>query len=109
MRRLITAPAAMRAPLPSPPPGRPTVCRDKVASLHADRHDHRCGDIVFYPEGPPPTRPPKQPTGASQQAQGRQAHYETIGRVLFGLAPDTVMFTSNTRPANRNQRRYHPV
>ena len=29
---------------------------------------------------------------ASQQAQGRQAHYETIGRVLFGLAPDTVMF-----------------
>jgi indole-3-acetate monooxygenase len=29
---------------------------------------------------------------ASQQAQGRQAHYETIGRVLFGLAPDTPMF-----------------
>jgi indole-3-acetate monooxygenase len=29
---------------------------------------------------------------ASQQAQGRQAHYETIGRVLFGLAPDTTMF-----------------
>ena len=29
---------------------------------------------------------------ASQQAQGRQAHYETIGRILFGLAPDTVMF-----------------
>jgi hypothetical protein len=29
---------------------------------------------------------------ASQQAQGRQTHYETIGRVLFGLAPDTVMF-----------------
>jgi alkylation response protein AidB-like acyl-CoA dehydrogenase len=29
---------------------------------------------------------------ASQQAQGRQAHYETIGRVLFGLAPDMVMF-----------------
>ena len=29
---------------------------------------------------------------ASQQAQGRQAHYETIGRVLFGLAPDTAMF-----------------
>jgi len=29
---------------------------------------------------------------AAQQAQGRQAHYETIGRVLFGLAPDTVMF-----------------
>jgi hypothetical protein len=29
---------------------------------------------------------------ASQQAQGRQAHYETIGRVLFGLGPDTVMF-----------------
>jgi alkylation response protein AidB-like acyl-CoA dehydrogenase len=28
----------------------------------------------------------------SQQAQGRQAHYETIGRVLFGLAPDTAMF-----------------
>jgi alkylation response protein AidB-like acyl-CoA dehydrogenase len=27
-----------------------------------------------------------------QQAQGRQAHYETIGRVLFGLEPDTVMF-----------------
>jgi alkylation response protein AidB-like acyl-CoA dehydrogenase len=29
---------------------------------------------------------------ASQQAQGRQAHYETIGRLLFGLAPDTAMF-----------------
>jgi alkylation response protein AidB-like acyl-CoA dehydrogenase len=29
---------------------------------------------------------------ASQQAQGRQAHYETIGRVLFGLEPDTTMF-----------------
>lgn len=29
---------------------------------------------------------------ASQQAQGRQAHFETIGRVLFGLAPDTAMF-----------------
>ena len=29
---------------------------------------------------------------ATQQAQGRQAHYETIGRVLFGLAPDTAMF-----------------
>lgn len=29
---------------------------------------------------------------ASQQAQGRQAHFETIGRVLFGLAPDTTMF-----------------
>src|SRR5271166_3477508 len=29
---------------------------------------------------------------ASQQAQGRQAHYETIGRILFGLAPDTAMF-----------------
>ena len=29
---------------------------------------------------------------ALQQAQGRQAHYETIGRVLFGLAPDTTMF-----------------
>jgi alkylation response protein AidB-like acyl-CoA dehydrogenase len=29
---------------------------------------------------------------ASQQAQGRQAHYETIGRVLFGLKPDTAMF-----------------
>jgi indole-3-acetate monooxygenase len=29
---------------------------------------------------------------ASQQAQGRQAHYETIGRVLFGLEPDTAMF-----------------
>jgi hypothetical protein len=29
---------------------------------------------------------------ASQQAQGRQAHYETMGRVLFGLAPDTAMF-----------------
>jgi alkylation response protein AidB-like acyl-CoA dehydrogenase len=29
---------------------------------------------------------------ASQQAQGRQAHYETIGRILFGLAPDTTMF-----------------
>jgi alkylation response protein AidB-like acyl-CoA dehydrogenase len=30
---------------------------------------------------------------ASQQAQGRQAHYETIGRVLFGLAPDMTMFS----------------
>jgi indole-3-acetate monooxygenase len=29
---------------------------------------------------------------ASQQAQGRQAHYETIGRILFGLPPDRAMF-----------------
>jgi acyl-CoA dehydrogenase-like protein len=29
---------------------------------------------------------------ASQQAQERQAHFETIDRVLFGLAPDTAMF-----------------
>jgi indole-3-acetate monooxygenase len=29
---------------------------------------------------------------ASQQAQGRQAHFETIGAVLFGLAPDAAMF-----------------
>ena len=29
---------------------------------------------------------------ASQQAQGSQAHYETIGRVFFGLAPDRSMF-----------------
>jgi alkylation response protein AidB-like acyl-CoA dehydrogenase len=29
---------------------------------------------------------------ALQQAQGRQAHYETIGRVLFGLTPDATMF-----------------
>jgi hypothetical protein len=29
---------------------------------------------------------------ASQQARERQAHYEKIDRVLFGLAPDTVMF-----------------
>lgn len=30
---------------------------------------------------------------ASQQTQARQAHFETIGRILFGLAPDTAMFT----------------
>jgi hypothetical protein len=29
---------------------------------------------------------------APQQARGRQTHYETISRVLFGLAPDTLMF-----------------
>jgi hypothetical protein len=29
---------------------------------------------------------------AAQQAQGRQPDYETIGRVVFGLAPDTAMF-----------------
>jgi hypothetical protein len=29
---------------------------------------------------------------ASQQAQGRHTHYEMTGRILFGLAPDTVMF-----------------
>jgi hypothetical protein len=27
---------------------------------------------------------------ALQQAQGGQAHYEAIGHVLFGLAPDTM-------------------
>jgi len=30
---------------------------------------------------------------ASQQTQASQAHFETIGRVLFGLPPDTAMFT----------------
>jgi len=29
---------------------------------------------------------------ASQQAQARQAHDETIDRILFGLALDTAMF-----------------
>lgn len=30
---------------------------------------------------------------ASQQTQARQGHFETVGRILFGLAPDTAMFT----------------
>jgi indole-3-acetate monooxygenase len=29
----------------------------------------------------------------SQQAQGRQAHFETVGRVLLGLEPQAAMFT----------------
>jgi hypothetical protein len=34
----------------------------------------------------------QQIEGRGQRAQGRQAHSETIGRVLFGVAPDTAMF-----------------
>jgi len=30
---------------------------------------------------------------ALQQAQGRQAHYETVGRIFLGLPPNTTMFT----------------
>jgi hypothetical protein len=28
----------------------------------------------------------------AQQVQGRQTHFETVGRVLLGLEPDTTYF-----------------
>ena len=53
---------------------------------------HSAGATAIFDDNPFERRFRDMHT-ASQQAQGRQAHYETIGRVLFGLAPDTAMFT----------------
>ena len=52
---------------------------------------HSAGSTAIFDDRPFERRFRDMHT-ASQQAQGRQAHYETIGRVLCGLAPDTVMF-----------------
>ena len=52
---------------------------------------HSAGSTAIFDDRPFERRFRDMHT-ASQQAQGRQAHYETIGRVLFGLAPDTAMF-----------------
>ena len=53
---------------------------------------HSCGATAIFDNRPFERRFRDMHT-ASQQAQGRQAHYETIGRILFGLAPDTAMFS----------------
>ena len=53
---------------------------------------HSAGATAIFDDNPFERRFRDMHT-ASQQAQGRQAHYETIGRVLFGLEPDTAMFT----------------
>lgn len=53
---------------------------------------HDAGATAIFDDGPFERRFRDMHT-ALQQAQGRQAHYETVGRVLFGLAPDTAMFT----------------
>ena len=53
---------------------------------------HGAGATAIFDTGPFERRFRDMHT-ASQQAQGRQAHYETIGRILFGLPPDTAMFT----------------
>ena len=52
---------------------------------------HSAGATVIFDDRPFERRFRDVHT-VSQQAQGRQAHYEMIGRVLFGLAPDTAMF-----------------
>src|SRR5271165_3955111 len=52
---------------------------------------HSAGSTAIFDDRPFERRFRDMHT-ASQQAQGRQAHYETIGRILFGLAPDTAMF-----------------
>ncbi|MGC2200008.1 MAG: acyl-CoA dehydrogenase family protein [Stellaceae bacterium] len=53
---------------------------------------HSAGSTAIFDDRPFERRFRDMHT-ASQRAQGRQAHYETIGRILFGLAPDTAMFT----------------
>jgi len=53
---------------------------------------HSAGSTAIFDDRPFERRFRDMHT-ALQQAQGRQAHYETIGRVLFGLAPDTAMFS----------------
>jgi len=52
---------------------------------------HSAGSTAIFDDRPFERRFRDMHT-ASQQTQGRQSHYETIGRVLFGLAPDTAMF-----------------
>jgi alkylation response protein AidB-like acyl-CoA dehydrogenase len=52
---------------------------------------HSAGSTAIFDDRPFERRFRDMHT-ASQQAQGGQAHYETIGRILFGLAPDTAMF-----------------
>ena len=60
--------------------------REVVSTLY-----HSAGATAIFDDRPFERRFRDMHT-ASQQAQGQQAHYETIGRVLFGLAPDTAMF-----------------
>jgi len=60
--------------------------REVVSTLY-----HGAGATAIFDDRPFERRFRDMHT-ASQQAQGRQAHYETIGRVLFGLAPDVTMF-----------------
>ena len=36
---------------------------------------------------------PNRPRAVVQQLQGRQAHFETVGRFLLGLEPESTMFT----------------
>ena len=53
---------------------------------------HDAGATAIFDNGPFERRFRDMHT-ALQQAQGRQAHYETVGRVLFGLPANEAMFT----------------
>ncbi|HEV2097838.1 MAG TPA: hypothetical protein VGR45_02805 [Stellaceae bacterium] len=53
---------------------------------------HHGADAITISDDRPFERRFRDMRTALQQAQGRQGHYETIGRVLFGLMPDATMF-----------------
>jgi alkylation response protein AidB-like acyl-CoA dehydrogenase len=61
--------------------------REVVTTLY-----HAAGATAIFDDNPFERRFRDMHT-AAQQAQGRPAHFETVGRILLGLEPDATMFT----------------
>ena len=61
--------------------------RDAVATLY-----HAAGATAIF-DANPFERRFRDVNTVSQQYQGRQAHFETVGQVLLGLGPESTMFT----------------
>jgi len=61
--------------------------RDVVAELY-----HAAGATAIF-SGQPFERRFRDIHTVAQQMQGRQTHFETVGRILLGLEPDATMFT----------------
>lgn len=72
----------------------------RLASTWAIHQAHEVVDTLYHAAGATAIfddrrfeRPLRDMHTASQQAQGRQTHFETVVRIILGLAPDTAMFT----------------
>jgi hypothetical protein len=61
--------------------------REIVTTLY-----HAAGATAIFDDNPFERRFRDMHT-AAQQAQGRPAHFETVGSILLGLEPDATMFT----------------